>query len=76
MDNDRRAVYEYFMNCRSQVKFSTYALFNGVVDHDYIVVHSAPSRVVTEIVGTMKMVSLREDGGLLIPLTKERKRKI
>lgn len=73
MDNDRRAVYEYFMNCRSQVKFSTYAIFNGVVNHDYIVVHSAPPRVVTEIVGTMKMVSLREDGGLMIPLTKESK---
>jgi hypothetical protein len=59
------------MTCRSQVKFSTYALFNGIVNHDYIVVHSAPPRVVKEIVGTMNMVSLREDGGLLIPLTKE-----
>lgn len=71
MRNSRSEVYKYFMDCRSQVKLSTYAVFNGVVDHDYIVVHSAPPRVVTEIVGTMKMVSLREDGGLLIPLTKE-----
>lgn len=71
MDNDRRKAYEYFMNCQSQVKLSTYVLFNGVVNHDYIVVHSAPPRVVKEIIGTFNMVSLREDGGLLIPLTKK-----
>jgi hypothetical protein len=73
MDNDRETVYKYFMNCKSQVKLSTYALFNGVVNHDYIVVHSAPPRVVRELVGMLNMVSLREDGGLLIPLTKESK---
>jgi len=72
MDNDRRTVYEYFMNCKSQVKFSTFALFNGIVNHDYIVVHSAPPRVMRELVGMLNMVSLREDG-LLIPLTKESK---
>jgi hypothetical protein len=70
MQNDRETVYKYFMTCRSQVKFSTFAVFAGVVSHDYVVVHSAPPRVVKEIVGTLKMVSLREDGGLLIPLTK------
>lgn len=71
MDNDRRDVYEYFMNCKSQVKMSTYAIFNGIIDHDYIVVHSAPPRVMKEILGTMKMVSLSEQG-LLIPLAKKR----
>lgn len=71
MKNDRETVYKYFMNCKSQVKLSTFALFNGIVDHDYIVVHDAPPRVVRELVGMLKMVSLREDGGLLIPLTKE-----
>ncbi|QKY78630.1 hypothetical protein SEA_DRYAD_92 [Streptomyces phage Dryad] len=72
MENDRRTVYEYFMTCNSQVKFSTFAIFNGVVNHDYIVVHSAPPRVMRELVGMLQMVSLREDG-LLIPLTKESK---
>lgn len=73
MDNDRETVFKYFMNCKSQVKLSTYVVFNGVVSHDHIVVHSAPPRVVREIVTTFKMVSLREDGGLLIPLNKESK---
>lgn len=72
MDNERAQVWEYFANCKSQVKMSTYAIFNGIVDHDYIVVHSAPPRVMKEIVGTMNMVSLTEQG-LLIPLTKRRK---
>lgn len=71
MDNDRKAVYEYLMNCQSQVKVSTFAIFNGVVNHDYVVVHSAPPRVVRELVGMLNMVSLREDGGLLIPVTKK-----
>lgn len=68
MDNDRTEVFEYFANCRSQVKLSTYAMFNGVINHDYVVVHAAPPRVVKEIVGTMKLVQLKEDG-LYIPLT-------
>jgi len=67
--NDRAEVFNYFANCRSQVKLSTFAIFgNGVVNHDYVVVHAAPPRVVKEIVGFMKMVQLREDG-LYIPLT-------
>lgn len=72
MDNDREQVYTYFMNCKSQVKLSTYATFNGVIDHDYIAVHNAPPKVVAEIVGTMKMVSLTEQG-LLIPLAKQKR---
>lgn len=71
MANDRRKVYEYFMNANTTVKMSTYAELNGIVSHDYVVVHSAPPRVVKEIVSSMQMVSLREDGGLLIPLNKE-----
>lgn len=74
MDNDREQVYKYFMNCGMAVRLSTYAMFDGVINTDYVVVHNAPPRVVTEIVGTMKMVSLTEQG-LLIPLA-SRKRKI
>ncbi|QKY79570.1 hypothetical protein SEA_LIZZ_87 [Streptomyces phage Lizz] len=70
MDNDRRAVYEYLMNSGSQIKMSTYAIFDGVVNHDYVVVHSAPPRVVRELVGFCKMVSMSEQG-LLIPVTKK-----
>lgn len=70
MDNDRRAVYEYLMNSGSQIKMSTYAIFEGVVNHDYVVVHSAPPRVVRELVGFCKMVSMSEQG-LLIPVTKK-----
>lgn len=70
MDNDRRAVYEYLMNSGSQIKMSTYAIFNGVINHDYVVVHSAPPRVVRELVGFCKMVSMSEQG-LLIPVTKK-----
>lgn len=67
--NDRTEVFKYFANCRSQVKLSTFAIFgNGVVNHDYVVVHEAPPRVVKEIIGCMTMVALREDG-LYIPLT-------
>lgn len=70
MDNDRRALYEYLMNSGSQIKMSTYAIFDGVVNHDYVVVHSAPPRVVRELVGFCKMVSMSEQG-LLIPVTKK-----
>jgi len=66
--NDRTEVFNYFANCRSQVKLSTFALFNGIVNHDYVVVHAAPPRVVKEIIGCMTMVQLKEDG-LYIPLT-------
>lgn len=70
MDNDRKAVYEYIMNSGSQIKMSTFAIFNGVVNHDYVVVHSAPPRVIRELVGFCKMVSMSEQG-LLIPVTKK-----
>lgn len=70
MDNDRKAVYEYLMNSGSQIKMSTYATFNGVINHDYVVIHSAPPRVVRELVGFCKMVSMSEQG-LLIPVTKK-----
>lgn len=70
MDNDRKAVYEYIMNSGSQIKMSTFAIFNGVINHDYVVVHSAPPRVIRELVGFCKMVSMSEQG-LLIPVTKK-----
>jgi len=69
MDNDRKAVYEYLMNCGLVVKMSTAAIFDGVVNKDYVVIHSAPPRVVRELVGFCKMVSMSEQG-LLIPVTK------
>lgn len=72
MDNDREEVYNYFMNCKATVRMSTYATFDGVINTDYIVVHNAPPRVVTEIVGAMKMVSLTEQG-LMIPLAKKKR---
>lgn len=70
MDNDRKAVYEYIMNSGSQIKMSTFAIFNGVINHDYVVIHSAPPRVIRELVGFCKMVSMSEQG-LLIPVTKK-----
>lgn len=69
MENDRKAVYEYLMNCGLVVKMSTAAIFDGVVNKDYVVIHSAPPRVVRELVGFCKMVSMSEQG-LLIPVTK------
>lgn len=71
LDNDRQAVFTYLMNCRSQVQVSTFALFNGVVNHDYVVVHDAPPRVVREIVGNFRMVGLSQGKGLVIPVTPE-----
>jgi hypothetical protein len=70
MDNDRKAVYDYIMNAEGMIKMSTFAIFDGVVNKDYIVIHSAPPRVVRELVGFCKMVSMSEQG-LLIPLTKK-----
>jgi len=66
--NDRQAVFTYLMNCRLLLKVSIGAVVGRVVNHDYIVVHDAPARAVSEIVGNFKMVELRADG-LLIPLT-------
>jgi NAD kinase len=66
--NDRQAVFTYLMNCRLMLKVSIGAVVGRVVNHDYIVVHDAPARAVSEIVGNFKMVELRSDG-LLIPLT-------
>ncbi|QNR52030.1 hypothetical protein phiRKBJ001_88 [Streptomyces phage phiRKBJ001] len=70
MDNDREAVYNYIMNAEGLIKMSTFAIFDGVVNKDYIVIHSAPPRVVRELVGFCKMVSMSEQG-LLIPLNKK-----
>jgi hypothetical protein len=70
--NDRQAVFTYLMNCRSQMKVSTFLVMqSGVVNHNYVVVHDAPPAVVQEIVGNFKMVGLKEGKGLLIPLTPE-----
>lgn len=70
MDNDRKAVYEYIMNADGTIKMSTFAIFDGVVNKDYVVIHSAPPRVLRELIGFCKMVSMSEQG-LLIPLTKK-----
>ncbi len=67
MDNDRTAVFAYFANTRMVVSFTKGATFNGVINPDYLVVHSAPTRAVREIVGNFNNVSLTRDG-LLIPL--------
>lgn len=67
--NDRVEVYTWLMNLRSQVKLSTFFVQpGGVINHDYVVVHDAPSRTVKEITDRFVMVSLHRDG-LLIPLT-------
>jgi hypothetical protein len=70
IDNDRGEVFTYLMNCRSQVKLSTFYLVRGIVDHNYVVIHDAPPRVVSEIVRQFKCVSMRPEG-LLIPLAKD-----
>lgn len=70
MDNDRKAVFEYFMECGAMVSLTTAAIFDGVVNKDYVVVHSAPPRVMKEIMGFMNMVSLSPQG-LLVPLAKK-----
>ncbi len=67
MGNDRSEVFNYLMNCRSKVKLTTAAVFNGIINQDYIVIHEAPPRVVREIVNCMDLVSLKEDG-LYIPI--------
>lgn len=68
LTNDRQAVLTYLMNCRLLLKISIGAVVGRVVNHDYIVVHDAPAKAVSEIVGNFRMVELRADG-LLIPLT-------
>jgi hypothetical protein len=70
MDNDRNEVYGYIMNADGMIKMSTFAIFDGVVNKDYVVVHSAPPRVTREIITRFKMVSVSEQG-MLIPLAKK-----
>src|SRR5690349_22444080 len=36
MDNDRKAVYDYIMNADGLIKMSTFAIFDGVVNKDYV----------------------------------------
>ena len=72
LTNDRQAVFTYLMNCRLVLKISIGAVIGRVVSHDYIVVHDAPAKAVSEIVGKFRMVELRADG-LLIPLTPDPK---
>lgn len=69
MRNARSAVFQYLMTLGevAPVKLSVGAVLNGIVQHDYIVVHEAPARVVSEIVGAFRGVSLTPTG-LLIPL--------
>lgn len=66
--NKRDAVLEYLINCQSQVKLSTYMVNDaGIVNHDMIVLHEAPARVVGEVTSRFVGVSLRP-AGLVIPL--------
>jgi hypothetical protein len=66
--NDRQAVFAYLMNSRLMVRMSVGAVINGIIQPDYIVIHEAAPRVVQEIVGNFRHVSLTREG-LLIPLT-------
>jgi len=70
MDNDRNEVYGYIMNADGMIKMSTFAIFDGVVNKDYVVVHSAPPGVTREIITRFKMVSVSEQR-MLIPLAKK-----
>lgn len=68
INNDRTDVFAYIAGCGSTVKLSTGYTYNNMVHTDYVVVHDAPPRVVSEIVTKFKLVSLREGVGLVIPL--------
>lgn len=72
MRNARSVVFTYLsqMGEVAPVKLSVGAVLDGIVRPDYVVVHKAPARIVTEIVGAFRGVSLTEDG-LLIPLASE-----
>ena len=68
LKNDRAVVFRYFAQCAGVVSLSTgWIDDNNVVRKNYILVRSAPARVVTEIIEKFTMVSLIPDG-LLIPL--------
>lgn len=67
ISNDRDRVFKYLATT-SMVKMSTSAVLGGIVRDDYVIVHEASPRVVQEIVGNFRMVSLTPEG-LLIPLT-------
>jgi hypothetical protein len=70
ISNNRAAVYTYLMNASPLVKLTTGAVLGDIVRHDYVLVHSAPAKVVREIVNNFRMVELTPDG-MLIPLAKE-----
>lgn len=65
--NDRQAVYSYLMNCGLMLRITTGAIFNGMVNRDYVTVHQAPPKAVREIVNNFVMVGL-DNGNLTIPL--------
>lgn len=65
--NQRADVLDFLLTADYVVKLSTTAVLNGVVNRDYIVVHEAPPKAVTELVARFDMVSLRPEG-LLIPV--------
>lgn len=65
--NDRAEVFAYLADAPGAgVKISTSATIDGFVRHNYVVVHNAPSVVVSYIVANFKGVSLRDGLGLLI----------
>lgn len=72
MRNARNAVFMYLaqLTDTAPVQLSIGTTFNGVVDHNYVVLHNAPARVVSEVVDGFRGVSL-SPAGLLIPLFPE-----
>ena len=67
--NEREDVFRFLANTGCVVKVSTAAVIDGVVHHDYVVVHEAPSKVVRELVNNFAMVSLGPNG-LRIPIAR------
>lgn len=68
--NDRKAVYDYFMNGSPLVRLTTGAIIGGIVNRDYVTVHSAPPKALREILTNFVMVDLK-DGEVRIPLIPE-----
>lgn len=67
--NSRGDVLTYLMNTPCRVTLSTAAVIEGAVHRDYIVVHDAPPKALSEIVDLFVMVSITPKG-LLIPVEK------
>lgn len=66
--NDPKVVWNYLATASPLIKLTTGAVIGGIVQHDYVTVHSAPARVVQEIIQKFRHVDLAEGVGLRIPL--------